>query len=141
MVDQTKEWPEWTDRRGNIYRPGDEVAYATVSGSAGYLVIGEVVKINKVDSKGKPHETSHMDDGDYALKAISDSALAALQSCGYAWNDPGKQPYQDAYSDASRKWNETRQRVVTPSATVAIREKHSAGSYSTIKNLHNIIKL
>lgn len=46
------EIPEWTDCLGQTYKPGDAVAYASISGKSPQLVIGEVVSIHSHDSKG-----------------------------------------------------------------------------------------
>lgn len=46
-------WPEWTDVLGQTYRPGDRVAIAIISGRSPQLVIGTVLQINRVDSKGE----------------------------------------------------------------------------------------
>lgn len=49
-----KEWPEWKDKLGRIYRAGDQVAVATTRGKSPQLLIGEVIKINRVNSKNEP---------------------------------------------------------------------------------------
>lgn len=52
---EIKTWDEWTDVLGQTYRPGDYVAYASVNGRSPQLVIAEVIRINRVDSKGHLH--------------------------------------------------------------------------------------
>lgn len=47
-----KTWDEWTDILGQTYRPGDWVAVATVNMKSPQLVVGQVLKINRIDSKG-----------------------------------------------------------------------------------------
>jgi len=59
-----KTWDEWTDPLDQVYRPGDYVAIATISGKSPQLVIGKVTKINRVDSKGHlivSRTTRHVD--------------------------------------------------------------------------------
>jgi len=48
-----KTWDEWTDVLGQTYRPGDYVAVAVINGKSPQMVIGQVVQINRVDSKGQ----------------------------------------------------------------------------------------
>lgn len=57
-TDIPKEWPEWTDSLGNVYRPGDIVAVATINGRSPQLVIARVEKINRLNSSGKEIITS-----------------------------------------------------------------------------------
>lgn len=47
-----KTWDEWTDPLGQVYKPGDYVAVATINGKSPQMVICKVVRINRVDSKG-----------------------------------------------------------------------------------------
>lgn len=49
-----KTWDEWTDPVGNVYRPGDLVAVAVVSGRSPVLRIGRVLRINRCNTKGQP---------------------------------------------------------------------------------------
>lgn len=59
MSDDDKTWPEWTDVLGQTYRAGDRVAIATISGRSPQMVIGTVVRINRVDSHGEEIVTHH----------------------------------------------------------------------------------
>lgn len=47
-------WPCWHDALGQRYEPGDRVAIATVNGKSPQLVIGEVIRINRMNSRGEP---------------------------------------------------------------------------------------
>lgn len=47
-----KTWDEWTDVLGQTYRAGDYVAIAIINGKSPQMIIGRVVQINRVDSKG-----------------------------------------------------------------------------------------
>lgn len=58
MADKT--WPEWRDMLGRIYRPGDIVAIATVSGKSPQLVLGQVERINRINSKGEEITESYL---------------------------------------------------------------------------------
>lgn len=44
-------WDEWVDATGQTYRPGDFVAVATINGKSPQMVFGQVVKINRINSK------------------------------------------------------------------------------------------
>lgn len=49
---QDKEWSEWTDSIGNVFRPGDYVAYPVpYSTSSTQMLIGVVERINRYNSK------------------------------------------------------------------------------------------
>jgi hypothetical protein len=48
-----KEWPEWEDKLGQTYKPGDTVAVATTSGKSPTLKIGVVRRINRLNSSGE----------------------------------------------------------------------------------------
>lgn len=50
-----KTYDEWTDVLGQTYRAGDTVAVAVINGKSPQMVIGEVVRINRLDSKGCEH--------------------------------------------------------------------------------------
>jgi hypothetical protein len=47
-----KTWDEWTDVLGHTYRSGDYVAVSVINGKSPQMVIGKVIQINRVDSKG-----------------------------------------------------------------------------------------
>lgn len=47
-----KTWDEWTDVLGHTYRAGDYVAVSIINGKSPQMVIGKVIQINRVDSKG-----------------------------------------------------------------------------------------
>lgn len=51
--DADKTWPHWTDALGNIIYPGDTVAVATINGRSPQQVIAQVVRINRLNSKGE----------------------------------------------------------------------------------------
>lgn len=48
-----KTWPCWTDSLGQTYAPGDLVAYAALNGTSALMRYGEVVRINRINSKGE----------------------------------------------------------------------------------------
>lgn len=140
MVDERKEWPEWPDALGVKYKPGDNVAYASVSGSAAYLQFAEVFKINKVDSKGKPLLISQLDDGDrYAKAALDNHPPCPVSYTGRYWEDPVYVTWAEGRDKLHKAWQATRQRVHTPTATVTL--IHKGGSKTNLKNLHNILKV
>lgn len=45
-------WPEWTDKLGQTFRPGDFVAYASVNGRSPQMVFARVLEIRRRDSSG-----------------------------------------------------------------------------------------
>lgn len=45
-------WPEWVDKLGQTYRPGDFVAYASINGRSPQMVFARVLEIRRRDSKG-----------------------------------------------------------------------------------------
>ena len=45
-------WPEWTDCLGQIFRPGDYVAYAGMSYKSAQLTVGQVDRINRYRADG-----------------------------------------------------------------------------------------
>lgn len=47
-----KEWPEWVDSIGQTYSPGDAVAISITSGNSSDIVVGEVVRINRLRANG-----------------------------------------------------------------------------------------
>jgi hypothetical protein len=47
------EWDEWTDRLGQTYTVGDIVSVATISGKSPQLVVAEVLRINRKNSRGE----------------------------------------------------------------------------------------
>ncbi len=52
-VDPQKDYPFWTDVLGQQYGPGDIVSISTISGKSPQLVVAEVVRIARKDSKGE----------------------------------------------------------------------------------------
>lgn len=48
-----KTWLTWTDILGHEYTVGDTVAVAGLAGKSAQLVIGEVARINRINSKGE----------------------------------------------------------------------------------------
>lgn len=46
-------WEEWKDVLGQTYRPGDIVCVSVINDRSPQQVIGEVIQINKTDSKGE----------------------------------------------------------------------------------------
>lgn len=44
-------WDEWVDATGQTYVAGDFVAVATINGKSPQMVFGQVVKINRINSK------------------------------------------------------------------------------------------
>lgn len=59
LTPQDRTWDEWTDSLGQVFRPGDLISIATISGRSPQLVIAQVIKINRVDSSGSPIQTHH----------------------------------------------------------------------------------
>lgn len=51
--DTDKTWPFWTDVLGNLIYPGDYVAISTINGRSPQLVIAQVERINRVNSRGE----------------------------------------------------------------------------------------
>lgn len=49
-----KLWSSYVDILDQTIKAGDHVAYASISGKSPQLVIAQVVRINRVDSKGEP---------------------------------------------------------------------------------------
>jgi hypothetical protein len=60
-MNASKEWPEWEDPVGHVYRPGDTVAVAVSNYGGANLMIGTVTRINRVNSQGKPHGYERVD--------------------------------------------------------------------------------
>lgn len=136
MVNPNMEWPEWEDKLGNKYKPGDKVAYATLWGKAAYLSFGKIVKINKCNSKGEPHEIVSLDNGD----PNAHERVREVSRQRPTWGSPEYASWKQEYDDVEAYWQSTRIRTVTPTATVSILAD-GAAKPSNIKNLHNIIKL
>ncbi len=53
MSDIDKTWPYWTDCLGNIIYSGDYIAVATINGRSPQLVIAQVERINRLNSRGE----------------------------------------------------------------------------------------
>lgn len=53
--DVPKVWGSWTDVLGQTYRPGDTVAVGVINGRSPQIVIGEVIRINRINSQGQEH--------------------------------------------------------------------------------------
>lgn len=53
MTDVDKEWPHWTDILGNLIYPGDFIAVATINGRSPQMVIAQVERINRLNSRGE----------------------------------------------------------------------------------------
>lgn len=54
MTDEAdKTWPHWADALGNLIYPGDTIAIATINGRSPQLVIAEVERINRLNSRGE----------------------------------------------------------------------------------------
>lgn len=69
-------WDEWTDVLGQVYRAGDHVAVATISGKSPQMVLGRVERINRVDSKG-----SLIEDGRWELDGRGERKWLTVPSC------------------------------------------------------------
>lgn len=53
MTDIDKTWPFWTDILGNTIYPGDFIAVSTINGRSPQLVIAQVERINRLNSRGE----------------------------------------------------------------------------------------
>ena len=51
--DADKTWDHWTDKLGNIIYPGDIVAVSTINGRSPQMVIAQVERINRLNSRGE----------------------------------------------------------------------------------------
>lgn len=65
-VDKT--WDTWQDALGNTFQAGDIVAIAVINGKSPQMVIAEVIRINKVNSRGEPHMTNKWFDFDEPIE-------------------------------------------------------------------------
>lgn len=53
MTDVDKEWVSWVDVLGNVIYPGDYIAVSTINGRSPQMVIAQVVRINRLNSRGE----------------------------------------------------------------------------------------
>lgn len=90
-----KEWPEWTDQRGNTYRPGDTVAVAAVRHKAATLHIGTVIKINRINSKGEEIGYWSYDPQTQQKTLIPSCTVTVLRPQPYHQGQDTQYTYQD----------------------------------------------
>ena len=84
MSDVDKEWPHWTDVAGNLIYPGDVVAVATINGRSPQLVIAQVERINRLNSRGEEITESIREMGKWkSVPSCSITAKPILDARGF----------------------------------------------------------
>lgn len=107
-----KTWPEWTDELGNIYKPGDIIAIATVRNKSPQMVVAIVEKINRVNGSGEEITTRKWFDHEEPIQRERECYfLKSPRYYGYR---------QDLHSctSACTMYLETGEYKVVPSCTV-----------------------
>lgn len=111
-------YDEWTDPCGNVYRPGDHVAVATISGRSPQLVIAKVVSINRVNSKGEEIGKSSFDGGDPELDAALAECRKEQPRLIAGANQPAYDAWRKRYDPLVQAWRKSRKPIFHPSCTV-----------------------
>lgn len=142
----------WTDVLGNTYSPGDLIAYASISRRSPQLVFGEVVRINKFNSKGQVIEKRSRGNtpGVWATKpSCSVTVRPVLDARGF--HRTRSKSYYEMNPDGSTNWNkrirteEVPARLVTlqiPENIIAIRvtEADVDGTVEKLMQLHESLE-
>ena len=118
--DTPKTWPEWTDVLGNTYRPGDNVAISIINGKSPQMVIGEVLKINRVNSSKQQLGEFVYDDGDPELKEAKEKIHDQTFRDRYSDDRLVREDAWQKIRDADAKWQASRVKSFKPSCTVRV---------------------
>lgn len=91
MTDIDKTWPHWIDRLGNMIFPGDVVAISTINGRSPQMVIAEVERINRLNSRGEEITESVREMGKWkSVPSCSITARPIIDARGFVrwgnWN-------------------------------------------------------
>lgn len=113
----SKTWDEWTDELGNVYRPGDIIAVATVRSRSPQMVIARVEKINRLNGSGEEITTRKWFDHDEPIQRERECYYT--KNPRYSSSYYGQQPHKCI--PACTMYVETGEYRTVPSCTVRAR--------------------